>query len=65
MKVGFSLGRCVRDIIDDIVTYDDVAFIITGTALRYEDAIKACVEQYMYRVRLYPLLSIRVGFYRR
>jgi hypothetical protein len=49
MKVGFSLGRCVRDIIDDIVTYDDVAFIITGTALRDEDAIKACVEQYMYR----------------
>ena len=49
MKIGFSLGRCVRDIINDIVTYDDVAFIITGTALRDEDAIKACVEQYMYR----------------
>jgi hypothetical protein len=33
----------------DIVTYDDVAFIITGTALRDEEAIKACVDQYMYR----------------
>ena len=49
MKIGFSLGRCVRDIVNDIVTYDDVAFIITGTALRDEDAIKSCVEQYMYR----------------
>jgi hypothetical protein len=49
MKVGFSLGRCVRDIVNDIVTYDDVAFIITGTALRDEDAIKLCVSEYMYR----------------
>ena len=49
MKVGFSLGRCIRDIVNDIVTYDDVAFIISGTALRDEDAIKACVEQYMWR----------------
>ena len=49
MKIGFSLGRCIRDIVNDIVAYDDVAFIISGTALRDEDAIKACVEQYMYR----------------
>jgi hypothetical protein len=49
MKVGFSLGRCIRDIVKDIVSYDDVAFIITGTALRDEAAIKMCVEEYMYR----------------
>jgi hypothetical protein len=49
MKVGFSLGRCIRDIVNDIVTYDDVAFIITGTALRDEDAIKLCVSEYMWR----------------
>ena len=49
MKVGFSLGRCIRDIVNDIVSYDDVAFINTGTALRDEDSIKMCVEDYMYR----------------
>ena len=49
MKVGFSLGRCIRDIVNDIVSYDDVAFIITGTALRDSEAIKMCVEDYMYR----------------
>ena len=49
MKIGFSLGRCIRDIVNDIVTYDDVAFIISGTALRDEDAIKACVYDYMWR----------------
>lgn len=49
MKVGFSLGRCIRDIVTGIVSYDDVAFIITGTALRDQAAIKDCVEQYMWR----------------
>jgi hypothetical protein len=49
MKVGFSLGRCIRDIVNDIVGYEDVAFIITGTALRDEEAIKMCVDDYMYR----------------
>ena len=49
MKVGFSLGRCVRDIVTDIVSYDDVAFIISGTALRDEEAIKWCVDDYLNR----------------
>lgn len=49
MKVGFSLGRCVRDIVNGDVSYDDVAFIITGTALRDEDAIRWCVDDYTMR----------------
>ncbi len=49
MKVGFSLGRCVRDIVDGIVAYEDVAFIISGTALRDEEAVKWCVEEYLNR----------------
>lgn len=49
MKVGFSLGRCVRDIVNGIVAYEDVAFIISGTALRDEENIKWCVQEYMWR----------------
>lgn len=49
MKVGFSFGRCIRDIVNGIVAYEDVAFIITGTALRDEEAIKWCVDEYMLR----------------
>ncbi len=49
MKVGFSFGRCVRDIVNGIVAYEDVAFIITGTALRDEEAVKWCVEEYLNR----------------
>jgi len=49
MKIGFSFGRCIRDIVNGDVNYDDVAFIISGTALRDEDAIKWCIDEYMYR----------------
>lgn len=49
MKVGFSLGRCVRDIVTDIVSYEDVAFIITGTALRDEESFNWCIDEYMWR----------------
>ena len=49
MKVGFSLGRCVRDIVDGIVSYEDVAFIISGTALRDEESVSWCVDEYLHR----------------
>ena len=37
MKIGFSLGRCVRDIVNGDVAIDDVAFIIAATAIRNGD----------------------------
>jgi len=49
MKIGFSLGRCIRDIVTDEVSYDDVAFVITGTALRDAEAITWCIGDYMVR----------------
>ena len=49
MKIGFSLGRCIRDIVNGEVAYDDVAFIITGTALRDAEAVEYCVDEYMWR----------------
>lgn len=33
MKIGFSLGRCVRDIVNGDVDIDDVAFIIAATCI--------------------------------
>jgi len=49
MKIGFSFGRCIRDIVNDEVGYDDVAWIISGTALRDEEAVRFCIQDYMYR----------------
>ena len=49
MKIGFSLGRCVRDIVKGDVDLDDVAFIIAATAIQDEPQLANVIEQYMYR----------------
>lgn len=49
MKIGFSFGRCIRDIVTDKVSIDDVAFIITGTAVRDEEQMLNVVQDYTYR----------------
>jgi hypothetical protein len=49
MKIGFSLGRCVRDIVRGDVNIDDVAFIIAATAIHDEPQLANVIEQYMYR----------------
>ena len=49
MKVGFSLGRCIRDIVKGDVNIDDVVVIVTGTRIEDEEALKFVVQEYMYR----------------
>lgn len=50
MKIGFSLGRCVRDIVNEDVDIDDVAFIIAATAIRDgEEHLEGVISEYMYR----------------
>jgi hypothetical protein len=49
MKIGFSLGRCVRDIVNGTVSINDVAFIIAATNIHSEEQLKNIIEQYMYR----------------
>ena len=49
MKMGFSLGRCVRDIVKGLVDIDDVAFIIAATSIQDEPQLANVIEQYMYR----------------
>ena len=49
MKIGFSLGRCVRDIVKESVDINDVAFIIAATSIHDESQLANVIEQYMYR----------------
>jgi hypothetical protein len=49
MKIGFSLGRCVRDIVKGDVNIDDVAFIIAATSIHDEPQLANVIQQYMYR----------------
>ena len=49
MKIGFSLGRCVRDIVMGKISEDEVAFIITATCIREVEQLAPVIEDYMYR----------------
>lgn len=49
MKIGFSLGRCVRDIVNGQVSEDDVAFIIAATCIREREQMDAVIEDYLCR----------------
>jgi hypothetical protein len=47
MKIGFSLGRCIRDIVDGDVSVDDVAFLITATNVRDRSHLDNVIGVYM------------------
>jgi hypothetical protein len=49
MKIGFSLGRCIRDIVTEKVAIDDVAFIITATNIREVEQLAPVINDYMFR----------------
>jgi hypothetical protein len=49
MKIGFSLGRCIRDIVTGEVALDDVAFVIAATNIHEEEQLAQVVDSYLYR----------------
>jgi len=46
MKIGFSLGRCIRDIVNGEVSIDDVAFIIAATNIREREDLDLVIYTY-------------------
>ena len=46
MKIGFSLGRCIRDIVGGEVDVNDVAFLITATYIQSEEQLEGVILQY-------------------
>jgi hypothetical protein len=49
MKIGFSLGRCIRDIVKGEVYLADVAFIIAATNIHEEEQLAQVIDSYLYR----------------
>jgi hypothetical protein len=46
MKIGFSLGRCVRDIVKGLVKIDDVAWVIASTYIETEEQLRKVILHY-------------------
>lgn len=49
MKIGFSFGRCLRDIVNGTVDYDDVYLIVSRTLIHDSSQVGLVVEEYLYR----------------
>lgn len=49
MKIGFSLGRCVRDIVNEQVSADDVLVIVASTRFETDEQLKGIINDYMFR----------------
>ena len=47
MKIGFSFGRCIRDIVEGNVSIDDVAFIVTATNMHDLEQMSNVIKVYM------------------
>ena len=48
MKIGFSLGRCIRDIVNGGVGVDDVAFLITATNIKGKEHLENVIYTYIH-----------------
>ena len=48
MKIGTSLGKCVKDILGGGVAYDDVLFIVSNTRGPDEGKLREIMTEYWY-----------------
>lgn len=46
MKIGFSFGRCIRDIVKGEVAIEDVVVIVARTRMEDEESMFDVVDQY-------------------
>ena len=49
MKIGFSFGQCIRDIVQGKVKTEDVIVIVAGTRIETLEQLEVIVRDYMYR----------------
>jgi hypothetical protein len=45
-KIGFSLGRCLRDLVNGKVHIDQVVVIVCRTRITNEEQLRACIKAY-------------------
>lgn len=48
MKIGFSFGRCVRDIVDGLVDIEDVLLVVGRTKMPNREACEWVINEYLH-----------------
>lgn len=51
MKIGFSFGRCLRDIVSGKVDFEDVYLVVARTLIHDSSHVDRVVEQYLYEAQ--------------
>ena len=51
MKIGTSLGKCVKDILDGHVRYEDVLCVVSNTNCPELEQLMGVIEQYYYEYK--------------
>jgi hypothetical protein len=49
LKIGFSFGRCLRDIVNGVVKFDDILYIIARTHMVSDQGVKSVIASYMHQ----------------
>ena len=49
MKIGFSFGQCIRDIVQGKVKIEDVIVIVASTRIETLEQLEVIVQGYMHR----------------
>lgn len=49
MKIGFSFGKCIRDIVLGKVDVNDVLLIVARTRMADMDSVRHVISEYMFR----------------
>lgn len=49
MKIGFSFGRCVRDIVNGTVDIKDVTVIVARTHMETMEHVQYVIDEYLFR----------------
>ena len=58
MKIGTSLGKCVKSLLDGDIEYDDVLFIVSNTNGPDEERIRNIMSEYWYGYHSNPAYDL-------
>lgn len=58
MKIGTSLGKCVKSLLDGDVDYDDVLFVVSNTNGPAEENLRAIMTEYWHGARRSPAYDL-------
>ena len=58
MKIGTSLGKCVKSLLDGDVAFDDVLFIVSNTRGPDEEKLREIMTEYWYGYHSDPAYNL-------